>query len=1172
MTAGAQISELFRIQNRFLRSAHLERDFADAKALTGYVLTPQAHSYIERLATGLAPNSGQRAWRITGDFGSGKSSFALVLAHLFSGKSEGLPAHLRHAINFKSVGAPKPQLLPVLVTGSREPLAVALLRSLHRDLLGTHGRGRPPAVIDKIQAEIDRAAGKGVPDDTVVKLLSEANAYVTNAGKATGLLIILDELGKFLEYAALHPDRQDVFLLQTLAESASRSGKRPLFVVGLLHQGFNAYADQLSQSAQKEWEKVAGRFEELLFNQPLEQTAGLVADALDINAHRLPRAIGGQARRDMTATLELGWYGAASAKKNLLDNAEGLYPLHPTVLPVLVKLFSRFGQNERSLFSFLLSTEPFGLQDFAQQPARVDRFYRIHNLYDYAKFTFGHRLSVQSYRSHWNQIDSLIESFPAESELDLRILKTVGLLNLLDSSNLLASEKAVTLAVAGEETAESGRVGDAIRKLQKEKRVLYHRGAAGGFCLWPHTSVNLEKAYEKAARALGPSPQRVSSLIHSYLETRPLVARRHYIETGNLRHFEVRFSPVAELPEGLKFRHDTADGVIVVALCETEEERREALRFATSGVLDNSQEVLLAVPNPLNILAKLVQEVQRWEMVAASTPELNNDSFAAEEVSRQIAASRRMLEERIHSFIGLQQFTGRTELLWFRRSQPLAISNGRELLSYLSDVCDEVYSKAPKIQNELVNRRSLSSAAAAARTRLIDGIFSSSSRPYLGMDPAKKPPEMSVYLSVLQRGGLHREVNGTYALVEPDTRHDPCRIRPALRRIRQILEARADSRVKVSEIFSELRRPPYGIRDGISPMLLAIFAVLNEQFVAFYDNGIFMREMAGLDLMRLTKVPEVFEIQYCKIAGVRSELFDQLFKVLGLKSSNGDRVDLLDIVRPLCVFAAQLPPYTHKTNRLSAHAQAVRHALLNAREPSTLLFRDLPEACGFAPFAGNDSAKRKDVERFVSTLKAVLNELRMAHPKLLDRMRDLLKETFDLPGDFQGVRAALSARAEGVLIAVREPRLKAFCMRLIDCNLPEAEWLESMGSLVSSLPPAKWTDAEEEKFVQELSQVVSRFRRVESIAFTANKRAGDESAVRVTITQLDGSEVDDVIYVSKEEEKLVAEIEARITSLLGEKKRLGLAATARAFWKALSQNEESIYDKAGSSHPEFIRG
>jgi len=1162
------IADLLNVESRFLRSAHLERDFLDTKALKGYVLTPECQSYVERLASGLGPKSGQRAWRITGDFGSGKSSFALLIAHLFSERSAQLPLHLRHVINYKKVGVAKPQLLPILITGSREPLSVALLRSLHRDLLSTCGRGRTPAIIDKIRSQI--AGGEGaVSDETVVQLLADANVYVSAAKKADGLLLIVDELGKFLEYAAHHPERQDVYLLQRLAEFASRSGKTPLFLIGLLHQGFNAYADNLTESAQKEWEKVAGRFEQLIFNQPLEQTAGLVGDALRVNVAQLPTTIGTQARRDMAAAVELGWYGALVGKKNLLDNGERIYPLHPSIVPVLVKLFSRFGQNERSLFSFLLGAEPFGLQDFAQQTANRERFYRIHNLYDYAKSAFGHRLSVQSYRSHWNEIDSMIESFRTQNDLDLRILKTVGLLNLLDSGNLLATKEALLVSVCGKDSREAHTVSEAIKKLQKDKRVLYNRGASGGYCLWPHTSVDLERAYASAARALGPEPKQVSSLIHSYLETRPLVARRHYIETGNLRHFEVRFSPVNELAESLKFAYETSDGLVVVALCETEEERKAALRFATSGVLDDQPAILFAIPNPLNILAKLVEKVQRWEMVRDSTPELNNDSFAFEEVSRQISAARRMLEERVQAFVGLQQFSGRTELVWYRQSKLLRVRNGRELLSSLSTVCDEVYEQAPRIQNELINRRALSSAAAAARTRLIESIFSSSSKPLLGMDSGKKPPEMSIYLSILQKGGIHREVEGKPRLVEPSARQDVCGVRPALHRIRVLLEKNRDSRVRVSEIFAALRKPPYGVRDGISPMLLAIFAVLNEQFVAFYDSGAFMREMAGLDLLRLTKVPELFEIQYCKVAGVRLELFDRLFEVLDLERSNERKIDLLDVVRPLCIFAAQLPPYTHKTRRLSEYAIAVRSVLLNAREPSALLFRELPEACGFTSFRTKGRLTRKEGIKFVESLKTILNELRMAHPQLLERMKRVLTTGFDLADSFQDARSTMSSRSADVLIAVNEPRLKAFCMRLVDRKLPDAEWLESLGSLVASVPPSKWVDADEDKFVHELSQLISRFRRVESVGFGRAKRTNDESAVRVTITKSDGSEVDNVICVSKSEEVEVAAIEAQITSLLGEQRRIGLAATARAFWKVLS-SEEGNSDKASSSRPEFV--
>jgi hypothetical protein len=70
--AAPKIADLFIIQRRFLRSAHLERDFRDPSALDGYVVTTQIQQHLDRIATGLDKKSGQRAWRITGDYGSPK--------------------------------------------------------------------------------------------------------------------------------------------------------------------------------------------------------------------------------------------------------------------------------------------------------------------------------------------------------------------------------------------------------------------------------------------------------------------------------------------------------------------------------------------------------------------------------------------------------------------------------------------------------------------------------------------------------------------------------------------------------------------------------------------------------------------------------------------------------------------------------------------------------------------------------------------------------------------------------------------------------------------------------------------------------------------------------------------------------------------------------------------
>jgi hypothetical protein len=1142
---ATHISDLFHFRNRFLRSVNLERDFPDPAALRGYLATPPAIDGLGRLSRGLAPRSSQRAWRVTGDYGTGKSSFALALARLLTGDSRSLPVDIRRAVDFRTVGG-RPSLLPVLITGSQAPIAPCLLRALAQVLEDACSRGRRPRLIDRIRAT---AESRERDDRQAVDLITDAAKYLRQSGKRSGLLIVLDEMGKFLEYAALHAEHQDIYFLQILAEAAARSGDAPVLVVGLLHQGFSAYAEQLSHAAQREWEKVAGRYDEVLFDQPLEQTATLVANALGI-AGALPAGVTTAAERDMTRAIEIGWYGSPGRRLGLVDLAARLYPLHPTLVPVLVRLFSRFGQNERSLFSFLLSDEPHALQAFASSAPSPERFYRLHHLYDYARIAFGHRLAVRSYNSHWNQIESVIESFPSDRQFELGVLKTVAILNLIDDSSLLASEDVLALAVSGSFPEGTRRAKATLRDLRKGKGVLYFRGAAGGYCLWPHTSVNLERAYHEATRAV-PVSSRVGAAIRGDLETRPLVARRHYIESGNLRHFLIQYVSPADLPTALG-PAGAADGLVLVALCETQADRVEALRFARSASLRGRTEVLVAVPQPLSGLAHLLAEAQRWEWVSDHIPELNHDSYALEEVTRQLAACRQVLAKRVQGYVGLRSFSETIGLEWFHCGHPAKLTTGRALLEQLSRICDQVFAQAPRVRNELINRHTLSSAAAAARLRLIERLLQYPGEPFLGMDPETKPPEMSMYLSVLKAAGLHREERGVWAVTEPVEGEDPCNVRPILQHMVETLEKARGARVPVTDLVERMRRPPFGVRDGMAPLILAVLAVLHEQDVAFYENGAFLRQMSGQAFQRLIKAPEAFEVQYCTIAGIRSVVFERLLKVLNPDRARSEKVNLLDVVRPLCTFAAQLPPYVHKTAALSREATAVREALLRAEEPAALLFRNLPAACGIEPFESDEPPALPRVRRFVDKLRVALDDLRSAYPELLRRIKEEVVSVFGRPGGFSEARSALATSAERVLVSVSEPRLKALCLRFVDRALAEQEWIESLGSFVCAKPPTKWSDLDWANFRDELSRLARQFLRVESTTFIATKGGQGTRAMRVAITSQDGTEVEQVVYLDAAEEARAAEIEGQVGAILQKTDRIGVVATSRALGKALA--------------------
>jgi hypothetical protein len=1056
------------------------------------------------------------------------------------------------------------------VTGSADPLGVLVLRSLGEALL----RANPAYVESAVWAEIEAALEATrvtihIDDRNVLCVIQAVCSFIRAEKVADGLLLIIDELGKFLEYAVLHPDREDVYVLQMLAELAARSGDAPIILVGVLHQGFQAYTEALSKSIQNEWEKVAGRFEEIIFALPLEQTAGLIANALGVEVGRLPSHILNDAVRDMQATLALGWYGAAAGSTTLLDSAAALYPLHPTVLPALVRLFRTFGQNERSLFSFLQSSEPFALQEFAAQPLAEAGFYRLSNLYDYARAAFGHRLALQSYRSHWNYIDGVIQSFPSDNDLDLRVLKTVGILNLLDLSSMLPTTEAISVAVAGGDSApEREGVQAALDKLQRGKKALYYRGASGGYCLWPYTSVNLDRAYKDAQDHVG-NISTVLPYLEEFISARPMVARRHYISTGNLRHFSVTYGSLNDVKDAIRKFQDSsgysigqADGFIYVPLCETEQDRSQAVQFAQSSAATHRSDVLIAVPLPLRGLIGLVQEVRYWRWIKSNTPELVHDTYAAEEVDRQLHGAEQALRSRVRSLVGFDRAIGETVTLdWYRNGHAILLPNARRVLEFLSDICDDVYPQAPKIHNELINRRLLSSAAAAARMRLIERMFSHTSAPLLGMNADKKPPEMSMYMSVVRAAQLHQATGEhgdrwRFTLPGNTAMDDPCHVRPALDYINAHLEQRADERVRISDIYEGLRSKPYGVRDGLLPVLLATFVLLHRHDVAMYEDGAFLPQVSGEAFMRLIKAPTTFELQICRITGIRNVLFERLAHLLHVDLRDGVP-QLLDIAVPLCEIAGQLPSFTLQTKQLSEHGLKCRDVLARAEDPTALVFSDLPQACGFAPFLLDSPPPEGSTHQYVETLSGVLDELRLAYPALLDRMRDEVRRAFSLTArTLAEIRYEIAARAQHVLLNVQEPRLKALCLRLADRVIADVEWLESLGSLICLKPPARWHDYDSERFGHELTVLAQRFIRVEAMVFPGEAQGSVSTAMRLSVTQWDGREAETVLYLTATEEQAVREIANQLESLIAHDDRLALIAAARVVWARIHEQEQ----------------
>ena len=211
------------ISRQFLRSVRIDTDFGREDALSGYVCQGTAKALLESMATQIK-DTRQRAFTWTGPYGGGKSSLALMLCSLV-GPSPTLRKKAKSILNVPSdspinaaFSSKEGGWLVLPLVGKRSSVTDEL-----RNVLASHSNN----LIKRKSKD---------HSDVIGELVSIAEAH------PQGVLLVIDELGKFLESAALEGD--DVYFFQELAEAASRTNGR-LVVVGILHQAFDAYAARL---------------------------------------------------------------------------------------------------------------------------------------------------------------------------------------------------------------------------------------------------------------------------------------------------------------------------------------------------------------------------------------------------------------------------------------------------------------------------------------------------------------------------------------------------------------------------------------------------------------------------------------------------------------------------------------------------------------------------------------------------------------------------------------------------------------------------------------------------------------------------------------------------------------------------------------------------------------
>lgn len=1139
------LSNYITVEPRNVRAVNLESDLGSGEVLRGFSAGAHVIDATRQIVTGLQDGARSRAWSITGPYGAGKSTFAIFLAALFGDAGDPAQTTARRLLRGvdrqladvlarerKRVGLAERAIIPALAVARREPTALALSRAL---LFGAtrataSRRGRKPGYVHDLADAVERRTADP-------ELVFRATEELAELGP---LLIVVDELGKTLEYAADGSGEADLYLLQQLAERFSGAQTFGGAVITLQHLAFEDYLVGAGDARRREWRKVHGRFDDIPFVPDRDHGVTLVAEAMRLAGadDTLKKRIRRECSSAEAALTERAPHVAPPSAST--GQPDATYPLHAVAALALPVLAARLGQHDRSLVAFLAGDSPASMRSLLDRLVLVDGedlpFVRTAHLYE---FFFADGAATALGTANGARLREIAARVDGAAELDplaLEVLKTVAVLNIVAGRDMApASAPVITEAVVGPTAHASRRAQIACRiEALQERGLLTYREFASEYRIWQGSDFDITAATAAAREQLSLCDVDDITLrtIAEARPLRPLVAQRYSQTHQVLRFFEARFSRSAEDLAQAVPALDGADGLVLYVL-------GDATPPAKVPAACPDGRPLIVVWSPAGRqLSELALDLAAARQVLEHAPELEGDAVARQELRFRVATLRDHLVDAVDE--GFDPRAG--ERVCFVSGRRKGNLGAAEFSTLLSRLCEKRFPSTPVIRNEMINRGELTSQGAKARRELLERIFTHADAPRLGIEGFG--PERAMYEAVLRYTGMHRERRGWWAFVAPDAESPLFDVWEA---VMAFFDAATHGRRPLSDLYTELKAPPYGLKDGPIPVILSVALQYRNDDVFVYQDGSFQPSIDAATVERLLKAPDRFTVKRAALLGIRAVVFERLRELVEetpAGSAATRNASTLAVVRPLITFVRELPAYATRTESVSPRARAVCQVLLAATEPDELLFAQLPAACELGPITESLDAPARS-EEFVTRLRAALVELGSCYERLLDQIAGLLREAFAVPGDGSvELREHLRVRSSRLVANVIDPHLRGFLLIAGDRELDDSDWLEAIAMGLTSKPATSWGDHDVIAFEALLAERAAWFGRLEDLYFERLRRADETfDARRVTITAPDGSEASEIVSIDKVAHEVAGSALAPVLAELGS--RLG-AQRARA--------------------------
>ena len=908
-----------------LISTNILRDDA---SVVNYIATANAQNVFNQVTAAIGTRTS--CFNLIGSYGTGKSSFLVALEATLTGKTQ----------YFNNESAVSSDVEFVKIIGEAD---ISL-----RDLIAKALKSKPDI------------------ESIVAKLKSKAS-------KNKAVYLVVDEFGKCLEYALSNNPKSETYFFQQLAESINDDND--IVLITTQHQNLDAYAANVSTTDIIEWEKVSGRYTAINFNEPPETLLRLASKSLaDLKS-----------TESITTTLDqiIKETNIIPASFLAITNDEGISttPLDSLTSYIVISLLQKYGQNERSLFSFLNAEGKQSLRSHNKNKA-----YLLDNVYDFVIDRMSHVVygNSNSDKLQWEAAERAIQRADHHGSIDPKlshpIIKAILLINVFGRDGVF------DIKVAKEyfRTAFGEKATTTIDELVNKSIVQYLR-YKNKLVFVEGTDINIENELLEANRKI-PVDLDLSIEFQRLIQINPILGKKHFQTTGTPRFAEVHTSSQS---------FDDKQGV---------QDGNAHILVATTKRTNTNKADFTCVLGDLESLSEFVRSVLKYEVIL-------------EKYSEDLTAKRIIKREHEYAMDRLQSAYREIlfkKSLWRQGTRKIAVTSDRQFNSILSDYFNNKYSKAPEIVNELINKSILSASINTARRNLLRLLVNRHSSPSLGYVANKYPADKTILYSTLVKEKMYDITTGRISAPKKSSTYFP-----AWKTGLDFLNESRNGKRSLKELIDLYKADPFGMKDGLLRIWLMYFLVAEEENYALYysPENKFLPYFSDDIYESILKKPDHFVIKrynYDRLPEAMIAEYKNTSNYINKASSTSARAAYFRIYGELLSKLKNLDEFTKKTkSRLSKEAIGFRDALVNASDPEEALISGIPSALGFNNISGFSP---EDTAAYFKKLRDVETELGSCFASLLGEFYSRIAEAlgFDSGADIKELKQSFVERTAGV--------------------------------------------------------------------------------------------------------------------------------------------------------------